>query len=132
MHLLDYQLQLLQDTSYFLWILFAVFKQIVHRLYNIQVFCISVLLIFKMQEANGALFLKAICLPFFFFFFETVIFPLIKIYASLKSHKSDLSIECFKPYLFAWFVSIFSSTWLIKNFYLFFSIKSRHFIEHCT
>ena len=48
----------------------------------------SVLLIFEMQEINGALFQKANFLPY-----ATIIFPLTTMYASLKSHRSDLSID---------------------------------------
>ena len=54
----------------------------------------SVLLIFKMQETNGALFLKANFLSYALLSgFVTVIVPFTTIYASLKSHKSNLSID---------------------------------------
>ena len=55
----------------------------------------SVLLIFEMQLTNGTLFLNAKGL--FFLLLSpspsTVISPFTTIYASLKSHKSDLSID---------------------------------------
>ena len=54
----------------------------------------SVLLIFEMQERNGALFLKANFLSYALLSgFVTVIVPFTTIYASLKSHKSYLSID---------------------------------------
>ena len=54
----------------------------------------SVLLIFEMQERNGALFLKANFLSYALLSgFVTVIVPFTTIYASLKSHKSNLSID---------------------------------------
>ena len=47
-----------------------------------------------MQLVNGALFLKANFLSYTSLFkFVTVIFPLTAIYASLKSHRSDLNIN---------------------------------------
>ena len=47
-----------------------------------------------MQLANGALFLNATALFLFALFgLVTVIVPLTKIYASLKSHESDLNID---------------------------------------
>ena len=47
-----------------------------------------------MQLVNGALFLKANFLSYASLFkFVTVIFPLTAIYASLKSHRSDLNIN---------------------------------------
>ena len=54
----------------------------------------SVLLISEMQETNGALFLKANFLSYALLSgFVTVIAPLTTMYASLKSHKSDLKID---------------------------------------
>ena len=54
----------------------------------------SALLIFEMQEKNGALFLKANLLSYTSLFgFVTVIVPLTTIYAPLKSHRSDHSID---------------------------------------
>ena len=54
----------------------------------------SVLLIFEMQETNGALFLKAIFLSNASLFgFATVVFLFTAIYTSLKSHRSDRSID---------------------------------------
>ena len=54
----------------------------------------SVTLIFEMQEASGALFLKA---KVYFFGIitplSTVIVPLTTMYASLKSYRSYLSIN---------------------------------------
>ena len=51
-------------------------------------------LIFEMQLINGALFLNATALFLFALFgLVTVISPFTTIYASLKSHKSDLSID---------------------------------------
>ena len=51
-----------------------------------------------MQLMNGAVFLNATALFFFFFFFAlfgalTVIVPFATIYASLKSHKFDLTLK---------------------------------------
>ena len=55
---------------------------------------ISVLLIFQMQLVNGASFLSAHFLSYALLFgFVTVTFPLTAIYASLKSHRSDLNID---------------------------------------
>ena len=55
---------------------------------------VSVLLSFELQEVNGALFLRAnFLLQFASFGSVTVIVPLTTIYASLKSHKSDLSVD---------------------------------------
>ena len=51
-------------------------------------------LIFEIQLTNGALFFNAV--PLFLFALSgsvTVIVPFTKIYASLKSHKSDLSLD---------------------------------------
>ena len=67
---------------------------------------INTLLIFDMQLVNSVLFLNAknlflMSMKPLFLSFVRVISPLTTIYASLKSHKS---------YLFAWFVSIFSTT----------------------
>ena len=59
----------------------------------------SVLLIFEMQVVNGALFLKIYTHIFIIMSyallsgFVTLIVPLTTIYASLKSHKSALSID---------------------------------------
>ena len=54
----------------------------------------SALSIFEMQEKNGALFLKANFLSYASLFgFITVIVPLTTIYASLKSHRYDHSID---------------------------------------
>ena len=51
-------------------------------------------LMFEMQLINGALFLNAIALFLFALFgLKTVILPFTTIYASLKCHKSDLSID---------------------------------------
>ena len=48
-----------------------------------SVLSMNVLLIFEMQETNGALFLKANFLPYALLFgFVTVIFPFTTIYAS--------------------------------------------------
>ena len=47
-----------------------------------------------MQETNGALFLKAIFLSYALLSgFVTVIARLTTIYASLKSHRSDIKID---------------------------------------
>ena len=55
---------------------------------------VRVSLIFEMQLRNGALFLKANFLSYALLTgFVTVIFPLTTIYAPLKSHRSDLSID---------------------------------------
>ena len=55
---------------------------------------INVLLIFEMQETNGALFLKANFLSYTLSFGSvTIIVSFTTIYAALKSHKSDLSID---------------------------------------
>ena len=54
----------------------------------------SVLLIFEIQETNGALFLKAHFLSYASLFgFVTVIVPLATIYASLKLHNYDRNID---------------------------------------
>ena len=54
----------------------------------------SVFLIFEMQETNGALFLKTNFLSYASLFgFVTVIVIFTTIYVSLKSHRSDLSID---------------------------------------
>ena len=54
----------------------------------------SVLLIFEMQETNGALFLKANFLSYASLIgFVTVMVLLITTYASLKSHRSDIRID---------------------------------------
>ena len=54
----------------------------------------SVLLIFEMQETNAALFSKANLLSYASLCGSvTVIVPLTTIHASLKSHRSDLSID---------------------------------------
>ena len=55
----------------------------------------SVLLIFEMQLIHGALFLNVKGLSFLLLLLppSAVIVPLTIIYASLKSHKSDLSID---------------------------------------
>ena len=67
----------------------------------------SVLLIFEIRETNVALFLKAHFLSYASLFeFVPVIVPLTTIYASLNL----IVALCFKSYLFAWFVSIFSTT----------------------
>ena len=54
-------------------------------------------LIFEIQLINGTLFLNATALSIYLFFAlsgsVTVLFPLTTIYASLKSHKSDLKID---------------------------------------
>ena len=54
----------------------------------------SVLLIFEMQKINGALFLKANFLSYALLseFVKSMV-PFTTIYGSLKSHKSDLSID---------------------------------------
>ena len=54
----------------------------------------DVLLIFEMQETNSALFLKANFLSCTLLSgFVKVIVPFTTIYASLKSHRSDRSID---------------------------------------
>ena len=54
----------------------------------------NILLIFEMHETNGALFLEANFLSYVSLFGSvTVIFPFTTIYASLKSHRSDLSMD---------------------------------------
>ena len=54
----------------------------------------SVLLIFEMQEINGALLLKATFLPNALLSgYVTIIVPLGTIFASLKSHRSDFRID---------------------------------------
>ena len=53
-----------------------------------------VLLSFEMQVTNGALFLKAHFLSYALLSgFVTVIVPFTTIYASLESHRSDLSTD---------------------------------------
>ena len=54
---------------------------------------ISVLLIFEIQEINDAIILKAIFLSYVLSGLATLIFPFATIYASLKAHKSHLSID---------------------------------------
>ena len=54
----------------------------------------SVLLIFEIQETNGALFLNANFLSYALLFgLATLIVPFTTICASLKSHRSYLSID---------------------------------------
>ena len=54
----------------------------------------SVLLIFEMQETNSALFVTAYFLSYASLFGSvTVIVSLTTIYVSLKSHRSDRSID---------------------------------------
>ena len=55
----------------------------------------SVLLIVEMRLINGALFLnaKGLLFPLLLFVPVTVIVPLTTIYASLKAHQSDLTID---------------------------------------
>ena len=61
---------------------------------NYSALSLTVLLIFKMQLAKGALFLKANFLSYALLFgFATVIVPLKTIHASLQSHISHLSID---------------------------------------
>ena len=57
----------------------------------------SVLLIFEIQDINGALFLKANFLSYALLSgFVTIIVPLTTIYALLKSHRSDFSFDVLK------------------------------------
>ena len=92
------------------------------RTSKLSALSINVLLIFEMQERNGALFLKAHFLSYASLLgFVTVLFPFTTIYASLESHKSDLSID--KSYWFIWFVSIISIIRLVINFFPFLVIN---------
>ena len=59
---------------------------------------VNILLIFDTQLVNGTLFLNAkylflMSINLFLYVFKRVILPLTTTYASLKSHKSDLSID---------------------------------------
>ena len=102
-------------------VIFTVFKQILHSHYNIEVFCVVNLYSINFWNAvdkwstvfkNQLFFTKRIiicsisssciicciigCIKIISskcFFLSTIMFPFPKIYASLKSHKSDLSID---------------------------------------
>ena len=77
----------------------------------------SVLLIFKMQPINGVLFLNDYFKCLFFVLLllppPTVIVPLKTIYASLKSHKSDLSNDVLN--LFVYSVCIYLQHYLTDH-----------------
>ena len=92
----------------------------------------SVLLIFEIQETNGALFLKAHFFSYASLFgFVTVIVPLTTIYASLKLHNYDCNIDVLN--LICLLGLYLSSNYLTDhNFYPFFSNKSTYFIRRCT
>ena len=94
---------------------------------------INTLLIFDMQLVNGALFLNAknlflmLIIPLSFAFVR-VIYLLSQQWTHQNSQINLILVLMFESYLFVWFISIISTTWLIITFYQFFSNKSRYFI----